>query len=116
MPSEHIEQLYAAEVEERRRKQAAHEERVRQAAALTEAGIASRYGTATGQVVGLGAQLGDMRGAYAGVGVAQMLRAPGKMFARSDILAIIRAQHGIASTFEAKEALDALARIFERME
>lgn len=48
--------------------------------------------------------------------LVQQASAPGKMFRRSDILAIIRGQHGIAPNFHAKEALDALARIIANLE
>jgi hypothetical protein len=49
-------------------------------------------------------------------GTAQMLRAPGKMFPRSDIIAIIKAELVMASGEEAIDRLTRLCRVFEGLE
>lgn len=43
-------------------------------------------------------------------------RAPGKMFSRSDILAILRGQVAVAKGQQAKDALSWVANIFENLE
>lgn len=48
-------------------------------------------------------------------GVAQQLRAPGKMFSRSEILAILRAQRGVAGNVADAE-YGKLVSIFESIE
>jgi hypothetical protein len=60
-----------------------------------------------------GAMLGGH--AIAG-GVVSQARASGMMFARSDILAIVRGQKALATSFQAREALDGLARIITNLE
>jgi hypothetical protein len=60
-----------------------------------------------------GAMLGGH--AIAG-GVVSQASASGRMFARSDILAIVRGQKALATAFQAREALDALARIIANLE
>lgn len=51
----------------------------------------------------------------AAYGLAQQLRAPGKMFSRSDILAILRAQRGVAGNVADAEH-QKLINIFESIE
>jgi hypothetical protein len=57
----------------------------------------------------------DIAVAYA-AGVAQQLRAPGKMFSREVVCAIIRAQRTQPQTEESVSALNRLLTIFENLE
>lgn len=63
---------------------------------------------------------GQSTGAFNGVGIAEQLRAPGKQFSRSDILAILRAEGARQKANGIHEAAllanDTLIRIFESIE
>lgn len=83
------------------------------------AGYAGEGGRNEGAVEALDrllAEVRETRSSGATPALETQTQARVKVFMRSDILAIIRGQKAIATTFQAREALDGLTRIFENLE